>query len=143
MMGRTVIGRSTLFTDPGRGAGWIHRSESFLGERTVGQADEHRKYCNKSDSEIFCHHVSLNEWGMVNKSLITVAVMVRAQYRPTNAVEMTNTVLKEFTKTANLRHFFVPREVVPRSMTAKMLTFDCDDNPAVAYFSLNLTENME
>jgi hypothetical protein len=47
---------------------------------------------------------------------------------------MTGIVLTEFTRTVNLRHFFVPREVVPRSMLGKMLGFDCNDNPVIALF---------
>ncbi len=66
--------------------------------------------------------------------------MVGAQYRPANAVEMTGTVIKEFTIMANLRHFFVPREGVPRSINRKMLPFDCNDNPVVAAFRPDLTE---
>ena len=65
--------------------------------------------------------------------------MVEAQYRPANAVEMTGTVVKEFTIMANLRHFFVPREGVPRSINRKMRRFDCDDNPVFVIFCPNLT----
>jgi len=54
---------------------------------------------------------------------------------------MTGIVLTEFTKKVNLRHFFVPREGVPRSMTHKMRPIDCDDNPASGFFPADLTEN--
>ena len=48
---------------------------------------------------------------------------------------MTGVVLTEFTKKVNLRHFFEPREVVPRTMTATMADFDWDDNPVIDDFS--------
>jgi uncharacterized membrane protein YfcA len=56
---------------------------------------------------------------------------------------MTNAVLTEFTRTVNLRHFFVPREVVPRTMTANMRAFDCHDNPVIYHFCAGLTEDAE
>jgi hypothetical protein len=56
----------------------------------------------------------------------------RAQSWLINAVEMTGTVLTELTKKVNLRHFFVPREAVLRTMTANMRDFVCDDNPVNA-----------
>jgi hypothetical protein len=79
----------------------------------------------------------------VNKAWITVAIMVTGIMLPTNAVEMTGTVLTEFTRKANLRHFFVPREVVPRTMTAKMPTFDWADNPVKDHFRRGLTKQPE
>jgi hypothetical protein len=62
-----------------------------------------------------------------------------AQYCPTNAIEMIEIMLTEFTITANLRHFFVPREVVPRTIATNMLPFDYHDNPVSDYFRLKLT----
>jgi hypothetical protein len=56
-----------------------------------------------------------------------------------NAIEMIGIVLTELTKTVNLRHFLVPREVVPRIMTSRMLAFDCDDNPVIDHFRSGLT----
>jgi len=47
---------------------------------------------------------------------------------------MTNTVLTEFTTKVNLRHFLVPREVVPRPMTVTMADFDWRDNPVIDHF---------
>lgn len=44
---------------------------------------------------------------------------------------MTGVVMSEFTRTVNLRHFFVPLEVVPRTMPATMPAFDWDDNPVI------------
>jgi hypothetical protein len=46
---------------------------------------------------------------------------------------MTRVVLTEFTKKVNLRHFLVPREVVPRTMRASMQQYSCDDKPVIAY----------
>jgi len=37
---------------------------------------------------------------------------------------MTSIALTEFTKAVNLRHFFVPLEVFPRTIDTKMLLFD-------------------
>jgi hypothetical protein len=51
---------------------------------------------------------------------------------------MIGIVLAEFTGTVNLRHFFVPLEVVPRTMTANILPFNCHDNPVRDYFSVDL-----
>jgi hypothetical protein len=56
---------------------------------------------------------------------------------------MIGIVLQEFTKKANLRHFFVPREVVPRTMTTNMQPFDCNNNPLSDHFRRGLTENPE
>jgi hypothetical protein len=56
---------------------------------------------------------------------------------------MTNIVSTELTKEVNLRHFFVPREVVPRTMTPKMPTFDWHDNPVRSNFRHDLTEYPE
>jgi hypothetical protein len=56
---------------------------------------------------------------------------------------MTNIVSTEFTRPVNLRYFFVPREVFPRTMVMKMLLFDWADNPASYHFLLGLTENAE
>ena len=56
---------------------------------------------------------------------------------------MTNIVLTELTKVVNLRHFFVPREVVPRTMLNNMLLFDWHDNPVRCHFRDDLTENPE
>jgi hypothetical protein len=66
--------------------------------------------------------------------------MVGAQYCPINAVEMTGIVLAEFTRKVNLRHFFVPREVVPRTMSERMPVFDWCDNPDMNHFRHGLTE---
>ena len=66
-----------------------------------------------------------------------------AQYCPINAIEMIGIVLKEFTRKVNLRHFFVPLEVVPRTMTPKMRPFDYNDNPVNDHFRSGLTENPE
>jgi hypothetical protein len=54
---------------------------------------------------------------------------------------MTGIVLTEFTKKVNLRHFFVPREVVPRTMTVTMADFDWTDNPAIDDFRQKATED--
>jgi hypothetical protein len=40
----------------------------------------------------------------------------------------------------NLRHFFVPREVVPRTMSERMPVFDWCDNPDMNHFCHGLTE---
>ncbi|HEY1410662.1 MAG TPA: hypothetical protein VGF36_00900, partial [Rhodopila sp.] len=53
---------------------------------------------------------------------------------------MTGIVLTEFTDTVNLRHFFVPREVVPRTMAANMLCFVYGGNPVKAGFLLQCDE---
>jgi hypothetical protein len=54
---------------------------------------------------------------------------------------MTGIVSTEFTQKVNLRHFFVPIEVFPRTMTATMRGFICDDNPVISLFRPDLTEN--
>jgi hypothetical protein len=56
---------------------------------------------------------------------------------------MTSTVLTEFTNKVNLRHFFVPREVVPRTIPTKMLLFDWRDNPVRHCFRRDLPENVK
>jgi hypothetical protein len=48
---------------------------------------------------------------------------------------MTNIASKHPANEAELRHFFVPREVVPGSMSGTMLEIDCDDNPVINDFS--------
>jgi hypothetical protein len=53
---------------------------------------------------------------------------------------MTGIVLTEFTRKVNLRHFSVPREVVPRSMPATMAAFNWNDNPNRDDFRGGLTE---
>lgn len=63
--------------------------------------------------------------------------------RPIDAVEMTGIVLTEPTITVDLRHFFVPREVVPRTMSAKMLPFHYNDNPVNVVFCSGLTDRAE
>jgi uncharacterized protein len=62
------------------------------------------------------------------------------QYRPGNAVEMTGIVSTEFTEKVNLRHFFVPLEVFPRTMTATLRGSVGDDNPVRQLFRPELTE---
>ena len=56
---------------------------------------------------------------------------------------MTSIVLTEFTNKVNLRHFFVPREVVPRTIPIKMLLFDWHDNTVMHCFRRDLTENVK
>jgi hypothetical protein len=56
---------------------------------------------------------------------------------------MTGTVLTEFTTKVNLRHFFVPREVVPRTMTDRMPPFDWGDNPVIGLSCWDLTESSQ
>jgi hypothetical protein len=56
---------------------------------------------------------------------------------------MTSIVSTEFTREVNLRHFFVPLEVVPRTMTDKMTTFDWRDNPVSSHFRRDPTENAQ
>ena len=56
---------------------------------------------------------------------------------------MTGVVLTELTKKVNLRHFFVPLEAFPHTMTATMRGFICDDNPVISLFRPDLTENLK
>nr|WP_294543191.1 hypothetical protein [uncultured Rhodopila sp.] len=51
---------------------------------------------------------------------------------------MTSIVSKNLANTAKLRHFLVPRVVVPRSMLSNMLQIDCDDNPVIDDFSVRI-----
>jgi hypothetical protein len=48
---------------------------------------------------------------------------------------MTVIVSKNPANKAELRHFFVPRVVVPRSMLSNVLQIDCDDKPVIKDFS--------
>jgi hypothetical protein len=54
---------------------------------------------------------------------------------------MIDIVLTEFTSGVNLRHFFVPREGVPRTMAANMLGFVYGDNPERTDFLLQCEAN--
>ena len=45
-------------------------------------------------------------------------------------------VLAEFTKTVNLRHFFVPREGLPHTMGQKMMLINYNDNLVRSFFRL-------
>jgi hypothetical protein len=54
---------------------------------------------------------------------------------------MIGTVLTDFTRTVSLQHFFVPLEVLPRTMTTSMVRFDCHGNPVNGHFCPNLTAN--
>ena len=47
---------------------------------------------------------------------------------------MTGIVSTEFTEKVNLRHFFVPLEVFPRTITVTMRGFVCVDNPVKSFF---------
>jgi hypothetical protein len=54
---------------------------------------------------------------------------------------MIDIVLTELTFGVNLRHFFVPREGVPRTMATNMLCFVYGDNPKRADFLLQCEGN--
>jgi hypothetical protein len=51
---------------------------------------------------------------------------------------MTSIVSKSSANKAKLRHFFVPRVVLPRSMSSNMLQIDCYDNPVSDDFSVRI-----
>jgi hypothetical protein len=56
---------------------------------------------------------------------------------------MTGNVLTEFTREVNMRHLFVPQEVVPRTMAGTMQAFDWNNNPVSHHFCVCLTKIAE
>jgi hypothetical protein len=72
---------------------------------------------------------------------MTVSPMVQGAIMPHQCDQNDRHCVNGFHQNGEFAAFFVPLEVLPRTMTTSMVRFDCHGNPVNGHFCPNLTAN--